>query len=192
MSLRASFARVTFGLTICAFPIVNAGAVESSEKHTFDVNVIVDGLEHPWSLAFLPDNRLLVTERSGRLRVVQGGRLLSAPVAGLPPITEHGQGGLMDILLHSDFEQNRVIFLSFTARGDAGYGTEIARARFLGDHLEDVEIIFRARPKRRGGQHFGSRLAMLADGTLLITLGDRGHRPNGQNLGSHPGSIIRI
>ena len=190
--MTSAVSRIAAGTMICACTIANAAAVELSEKHTFEVNVIVEGLNHPWGLAFLPDGRLLVTERAGRLRVAEDGRLASAPVTGLPDVAQQGQGGLMDVLLHPDFAQNRIVFLSFTARGDGGYGTELARARFLDDHLEDVEIIFRALPKSRGGRHFGSRLAMLADGTLLITLGDRGHRPNGQNLGSHPGSIIRI
>ena len=169
-----------------------ATTTELSDKHAFDVNVLVEGLAHPWSVAFLPDGRLLITERAGRLRVVEDGRLQPDAIAGLPAVVQQGQGGLMDVLLHPDFTQNQILYLSYTARGDGGYGTEVVRARFADDQLDDVEIIFRALPKSRGGRHFGSRLVFLSDATLLITLGDRGHRPNGQKLGSHPGSVIRV
>ena len=187
-----AFARVAMVFWVIAVGMVQASATEDSEKHAFDVHVLVEGLAHPWSLAFLPDGRLLITERVGRLRVVEGGRLQADAIAGLPAVAQQGQGGLMDVLLHPAFEQNQVLFLSYTARGDGGYGTEVARARLTDDRLEDVEVIFRALPKSRGGRHFGSRLAILSDGSLLIALGDRGHRPNGQNLGSHTGSVIRI
>ncbi len=183
--MRKSVALVLLGFWASA-------AAEVSDKHAFDINVLVEGLAHPWSLAFLPDGRLLVTERAGRLRIVDGDRLQPDAIAGLPAVVQQGQGGLMDVLLHPDFEGNRVLYLSYTARGDGGYGTEVVRALFNDDRLEDVEVIFRALPKSRGGRHFGSRLLFLADGSLLITLGDRGHRPNGQKLGSHTGSVIRV
>ena len=187
-----AFARVAMVLLVIAVGMAQAIATEDSEKHAFDVHVVVEGLAHPWGLAFLPDGRLLITERVGRLRVVEGGRLQADAIAGLPAVAQQGQGGLMDVLLHPAFEQNQVLFLSYTARGDGGYGTEVARARLIDDRLEDLEVIFRALPKSRGGRHFGSRLVFLADGSLLITLGDRGHRPNGQNLASHTGSVIRV
>ena len=190
--IEMGLARIAMVLLMTAAGMVQASAADSSKKHTFDVNILVEGLAHPWSLAFLPDGRMLITERVGRLRVVDRGRLLADAIAGLPAVAQQGQGGLMDVLLHPQFEQNQVLFLSYTARGDGGYGTEVARARLADDRLENLEVIFRALPKSKGGRHFGSRLVILADGSLLITLGDRGHRPNGQNLGSHAGSVIRV
>lgn len=176
--------------------VASAGAFAAerieSEAHAFTLETVVDGLAFPWSLAFLPDGRMLVTERAGRLRVIEDGRLLPEPIAGLPAASEVGQGGLLDVQPHPDFAANGLVYLSYAASGDGGYGTEVARGRLADGRLEDVEVVFRALPKFEGGRHFGSRLVFLPDGHLLVTLGDRGHRPNGQNLGTHPGSVIRI
>ena len=131
----------------------DTGVVKSRE-HALRVVKVVEGLEHPWALAFLPDGRMLVTERPGRLRVVQDGKLLPQPVAGLPPIAEHGQGGLLDVALHPKFAENRWIYLSYAGRGDGGIGTEVLRARLAGDRLEEVRVIFRQAPKLGGGRHF--------------------------------------
>src|SRR5882672_6583168 len=97
---------------------------------SFKVVKLVEGLDHPWSVAFLPDGRMLVTERPGRLRIVEGGKLLPAPVEGLPPIAQHGQGGLFDIVLHPAFPKNSLVYISYAGRGDDGVGTELIRARF--------------------------------------------------------------
>lgn len=166
--------------------------VFESELHAFRVTTVADGLSHPWGMAFLPDGRLLITERPGRVRVIRDGVLQSTPVGGLPDIAVAGQGGLLDIALHPDFSDNRWVYLSYAASGPGGYGTEVARGRFRGDRLEDLEVIFRALPKESGGRHFGSRLVFDHDGYLYITLGDRGHRPNGQDLSTHTGSIVRV
>jgi len=99
---------------------------------------------------------------------------------------------LPDVALHPDFADNRWVYLSYAASGPGGYGTEVARGRLRGDRLEDLEVIFRALPKESGGRHFGSRLVFDRGGHLYITLGDRGHRPNGQDLGTHTGSIVRV
>ncbi|MGR8918149.1 MAG: PQQ-dependent sugar dehydrogenase [Gammaproteobacteria bacterium] len=163
-----------------------------SEEHAFRVTIVARDLAHPWGMAFLPDGRMLVTERGGSLRLVGQDGSVSAPLAGVPRSDEVGQGGLLDVTLHPGFEDNRLVYLSLAVRGEGGAGTEVVRARFDGDALADAQTIFRALPKFAGGRHFGSRLLFLPDGTLLVTLGDRGHRPNGQNLGTHPGSIIRI
>lgn len=166
--------------------------VFESELHAFRVTTVADGLSHPWGMAFLPDGRLLITERPGRVRVIRDGVLQSTPVGGLPDIAVAGQGGLLDIALHPDFSDNRWVYLSYAASGPGGYGTEVARGRFRDDRLEDLEVIFRALPKESGGRHFGSRLVFDHDGYLYITLGDRGHRPNGQDLSTHTGSIVRV
>jgi len=164
----------------------------TSEKVTFEAVVVTDGLEHPWSLAFLPDGRMLITERPGRLRVVKNSVLDPRPIKGLPAISVTGQGGLLDVVLHPGFETNRLIFLSYAAAGEGGFGTEVARARLVDHALENLQVIFRALPKSQGGRHFGSRLAFGGDGMLYVTLGERGNRPNAQDLGVHPGSIVRI
>ena len=164
----------------------------ASDLHDFAVATIVDGLQRPWGLAFLPNGDILVTERVGRLRLIRDGVLEPDPVAGLPDIAVQGQGGLLDVALHPGFAENRLVYLSYAAAGEGGYGTEVARGRYRNGRLEDAEVIFRAQPKAGGGRHFGSRLIFDNDGYLYVTLGDRGHRPNGQDLGTHTGSIVRI
>ncbi|MEJ2576161.1 MAG: PQQ-dependent sugar dehydrogenase [Gammaproteobacteria bacterium] len=163
-----------------------------TEQATLKLERVVDGLEHPWGMAFLPDGRMLVTERPGRLRLVAEGRLSPRPVGGLPEIARAGQGGLLDIALHPDFAANRLVYLSYAGAGPGGVGTEVARGRWHDGDLEDVEVIFRALPKSDGGRHFGSRLVFDPAGMLYITLGDRGDRPRAQRLDDHAGSIIRL
>jgi glucose/arabinose dehydrogenase len=136
---------------------------------------------------------MLVTERPGRLRIVGAdGKLEKRPVSGLPEIAEYGQGGLLDVALHPRYAQNRLVYLSFAARGAGGVGTEVGRGTLSGDRLESFEIIFRQLPKSRGGQHFGSRLVFDRAGFLYITLGDRGDRERAQLRDDHAGSVIRL
>jgi glucose/arabinose dehydrogenase len=164
-----------------------------SEAHDFRLVRVVEGLEHPWGLAFLPDGRMLVTERPGRLRIVDaGGRLVSRPVAGLPEIAAYGQGGLLDVALHPRFPENNLVYLSYAARGEGGVGTEVARGRLSANRLDDVQVIFRQQPKGNSGRHFGSRLVFDRDGFLYITLGDRGEMERAQRPGDHAGSVIRL
>jgi len=168
------------------------GEIFESERERFRVHTLVRGLEHPWSLAFLPGGDMLITERPGRLLRVDGETLKAITVDGLPAIAAVGQGGLLDVALHPEFDANHLVYFSFTGADDDGVGTEVARGRLVGDTLENVEVIFRALPKSRGGRHFGSRLLFDPDGHLLITLGERGDRPRAQDIGDHAGSIIRI
>ena len=136
---------------------------------------------------------MLVTERPGRLRIIDGdGDLDPQPVQGLPSIAARGQGGLLDIALHPDFASNRLIYLSDSASGEGGIGTEVARGRWTGKGVDGLEVIFRLRPKSRTGRHFGSRLVFDREGRLYVTLGDRGDRPRAQRLDDHAGSVIRI
>jgi len=157
---------------------------------------LTDDLDHPWGLAFLPDGRMLVTERVGRLRIVAPNGTLSDPIAGVPEVDADGQGGLLDVALAPDFAQSRTIYLSFAEPGDGGggSGTSVARARLTGgeNRLENVQVIFRQEPKVRGGAHFGSRLVFARDGTLFITTGDRQNRPFVQDLSKLQGKVIRI
>src|SRR5499426_3164583 len=163
-----------------------------SDEHSFRVVQIVQGLEQPWSLSFLPDGRMLVTEKAGRLRVVHNGKLDSAPVAGLPQVTVHGQGGFFDAIPHPQFEKNQLVYLSYAARGDDGVGTELARGRLVGNRLENVEVLFRQSPKGSRGQHFGGRIVFDRNGYVYLTLGDRGEMPRAQKPDDHAGSVIRL
>jgi glucose/arabinose dehydrogenase len=170
-----------------------AQQVQRSEEHAFRVVELTRGLEQPWSLAFLPDGRMLVTEKAGRLRFVGADfKLDPQPVAGLLPVTVHGQGGLMDVALHPRFAENGLVYLSYAARGEGGVSTELARGRLAGHRLENVQVLFRQMPKSEAGQHFGSRIVFDRHGYLYLTLGDRGERDRAQKPDDHAGSVIRL
>lgn len=186
-------ARVLLGATIalCA-PAIHPQPFKSQD-HDFRVVKLVEGLEYPWGLAFLPDGRMLVTERPGRLRIIgKDGALEPKPVAGLPQIAAYGQGGLLDVALHPRFGENNLVYLSYAARGEGGVGTEVARGRLSGNQLEDVQVVFRQQPKGSTGRHFGSRLVFDRQGYLYITLGDRGEQARAQKPDDHAGSVIRL
>jgi glucose/arabinose dehydrogenase len=169
-----------------------SSGVFKSEKASFKVVTIAFGLEHPWSMAFLPDGDLLVTERSGALRLIRKGRLQDKPIEGLPQISaKRDQGGLLDIALDPAFDENGRLCISYVAKAGAGRGTEIGCGIFRDDRLDDFDVIFRAEPKNKSGRHFGCRL-LFAGGYLYATLGDRGKRPQAQDRGTHPGSVVRL
>jgi aldose sugar dehydrogenase len=167
-----------------------------SEKQAFRVVRLVEGLEHPWALAFLPDGRWLVTERPGRLRLVKDGQLDPRPVEGLPAIASYGQGGLLDVAVHPRFATEGWVYLAYAAAGEggvsSGVGTEVLRGRLRDHRLEDVQVIFRLQPKTGAGQHFGSRLVFDREGLLYVTLGDRGERDRAQRLDDLRGKILRL
>ncbi len=164
----------------------------SSEKHDFSLQIVTDELENPWGMAFLPDGDILVTERRGELRRIHAGQLVKKPIQGLPNITAKGQGGLLDVVLHPDFEKNQLVYISYVGKKGGGLGTEVARGRLDGMQLRDVKVIFQALPKSYGGHHFGSRLVFDGAGHLFISLGDRGDKDRAQDLSDHAGSLIRI
>lgn len=170
------------------------GAV-TSDQATFRVEVVTEGLDHPWSLAFLPDGAMLVTERPGTLRLVREGEA-SAPIEGLPGnIAASGQGGLLDVLVDPDFAANRTIYFSYAGSGEGGRNTEVARARLSEDamRLEDLEVIFVAQPKTGGSNHYGSRLALGPEGGLFVSLGERSsYMEEAQNPANHLGTIVRL
>jgi glucose/arabinose dehydrogenase len=158
------------------------------------VQTLAQGLEHPWALAFLPDGRLLVTERPGRLRSVDLDGRVSEPLAGVPPVLARGQGGLLDIVLDPAFADNRLVYLAYAEPGEGNTaGTAMARGRLGEGRLEDVHVIYRQQPKVRGANHFGSRLVFTGDGSLFVTQGDRfNYRDAAQDLTSGLGKIVRI
>jgi len=157
------------------------------------VETVARGLDHPWALEFLPDGRMLVTERPGRLRIVEPGGRISQPLAGVPQVQASGQGGLLDVALDPEFGQNRLVYLSYAEPGPGGAGTAVARGRLAGGGLEEVQVIYRQQPKVTGGNHFGSRLVFAPDGRLFVTQGERfRHREQAQNLSSLLGKIVRI
>ena len=192
--LRGCLAAGAVLLVLGGWESAGADAVERTELHNVRVRILTRGLVRPWSLAFLPDGRMLVTEREGRLRYVAAdGTLDPTPISGLPEaVAERRQGGLHDVVLHPDFPRNRLVYLAYAGRGTGGYGTELARGRLDGHRLTDVEVLFRALPKSFGGRHFGGRVVFDRKGHVFLTLGDRGNRPSAQDLGNHAGSVIRL
>jgi len=153
---------------------------------------VASGLSHPWALAFLPDGRMLVTERDGRMRTVAPDGTLGAPLPGLPTIAVTGQGGLLDVVLDPDFTTNRTIWFTFSEPGEGGAGTAVARARLGEAALDSVQIAYRQFPKVDGGAHFGSRLAFSPDGHLFVTLGERFQRDMAQVLTRTQGKVVRL
>ena len=152
---------------------------------------LTGGLEYPWSLAFLPDGRMLVTERDGRLRLVEGGRLVERPVDGVPEVVASGQGGLLDVALHPRFADNGILYLSYAGATAEGAATHVLRARLDGDRLVDGEVILIGGASRTG-RHFGSRLVFGIDGLLYVSIGDRGEMDRAQDLSDLVGKVARI
>jgi aldose sugar dehydrogenase len=178
-------------LRVFAYSMLLAlGGVQAQE---YRVDTLAKGLEFPWSLAFLPDGRMLVTERAGRLRVIDKGVLVPEPIAGLPPVFVSGQAGLFDVLVDPQFTSNRTLFLSFAYGSERKNHVRIVRARLEGNTLHDVVPIFTAMPAKRGDVHYGARMAWLADGSLVIGTGDGfNYREQAQKLNNHLGKIVRI
>ena len=163
-----------------------------TERAALRVVTMAQGLDHPWGLAFLPDGRLLVTERAGRMRIIERDGKVGTPLANVPSVVAQGQGGLLDVLLDRQFATNRTLYVSYSEPGEGGAGTSVARARLGAAGLEDLRVIFRQSPKVRGGLHFGSRIVQARDGNLFVTLGERYQRDRAQELGNHLGKLVRI
>jgi glucose/arabinose dehydrogenase len=159
-----------------------------------NAQTVARGLEHPWGLAFLPDGRILVTERPGRVRIVTADGHLSEPLAGVPRVLARGQGGLLDVAVDPRFAENRLVYLSYAEPGEGNLaGTAVARGRLGEARLEDVQVIYRQQPKVDGANHFGSRLVFARNGSLFVTQGDRfGYRDKAQDLSVSLGKIVRI
>jgi glucose/arabinose dehydrogenase len=183
----------------CARPAARADRPEIASPQPGSLEGVVraetyaTGLVHPWALAFMPDGRLLVTERPGRLRIVGTDGTLSAPLTGVPTVSAVGQGGLLDVALDPAFTTNRLVYLSFAEPDGDLVGTAVARGTLGASGLENVTVIYRQRPKVKGNGHFGSRLVFAGDGTLFITQGDRqNYRDRAQDLRQGLGKFMRI
>jgi glucose/arabinose dehydrogenase len=179
-----------------------AQPVFDTAQHRVRVVTLVEGLRNPWGMAFLPDGRILVSERRGTLRVVDQGKLIAAAVEGIPVATEHGQGGLLDVQLHPKYQENGWVYWTYNGLEDGLHGTELARGKLGGTRdrprMTVVSVLFRMRPKSSAAHHFGSRIVFDREGHVYVTLGDRGDSPakgreqRAQRLDDHAGKSIRL
>ncbi|MBV2134555.1 PQQ-dependent sugar dehydrogenase [Pseudomonas sp. MAP12] len=183
-------------LCACLLQAAPAAPALGTAHGPLELHELVGGLEHPWALAFLPDGQgMLVTERPGRLRRVSAEGVLSASLAGVPPVYAQGQGGLLDVALSPQFAEDRLVYLSYAEAGQDGYaGTAVGRGRLSADlrALEDFWVIFRQQPKLSTGAHFGSRLVFDRAGYLFVTLGENNQRATAQDLGKLQGKVVRL
>ena len=180
---------------LVAGPVAARDLIVRTEAGSVKLTEVASGLQNPWSLAFLPDGRMLVTERPGRLRIVGRDGSVSAPIAGVPEVHARGQGGLLDVAVSPNFADDKLIVFSYAEPTAGGARTAVARARLdaEGLQLEDVRRIFAQNEDPSGNHHWGSRLVFARDGTLFVTLGDRFHsRERAQALDSHLGKVVRI
>jgi len=182
----------------CQKPAVSAPSatpgdgVIRSEEATFKVVTVADGLEHPWSLAFVSKNEMLVTERSGRLRRIRDGLLQDQPLTGVPKVHAAGQGGLMEVLLHPKFAENRLVYLSYSKPGPRGNTTAVCRGKLGDKGLEQVKEIFEADAWSKSNAHFGGRMLFDDKGCLVLTVGERASMERAQNFMDHAGCTIRL
>ena len=164
-------------LTLCLMMVLGVFHLSSviaqtiqSEKQSFRVVPLTQGLQYPWSVAFLPDGRLLITERAGRLRIVQKDFTLDPkPVSGLPDIIASGQGGLFDVVLHPQYSKNGWIYFAYSAPGSGGWGTALARGKLVGHQMTNVQVLFSMEPKTRSNHHFGGRIVFDEAGNVCIS-----------------------
>lgn len=188
---------VAGALSISAAPLSPAAAQTfRSTAGDIAVETVAGGLERPWALAFLPDGRMLATEKAGRMRIVARGGNLSPPLSGVPQVFTSGQGGLLDVILDRAFAQNRTIYFCYAEPVAGGARTAMARARLAdgeAPRLDDVQVIFRQEGPLSSANHHGCRIVQMPDNTLFLTLGDHFvHRNEAQNLTNHIGKIVRV
>jgi glucose/arabinose dehydrogenase len=216
-SLSMSVARVGLGLLfLCGVGVgLHATWVAAAQGNTprisdgnvpmatgYDREEVLDGLNRPWGMAWLPDGRMLITERPGQLRMVKDGKLQPKPVAGLPPILVVRQGGLLDVAVDPNFDENGLVYLSYAHGSEEANHLRVVRAKLEAGALTDAKVIFESNRDKSGGQHFGSRFLWLADDTLLISIGDGGNPPvklggewirnQAQNRATGLGTVVRI
>ena len=187
-ALRSPLARLLAGLVAGLLAAASSASAQALKPVT-----VVDRLEQPWALAFLPDGRMLVTEKAGNLRLIDAGGRVGAPLAGVPPVDASGQCGLLDVAVDPDFAKNGLVWWTFAEPGDGGNSTAVARARLDGDRLVDVRTVFSQKPKVASRLHCGSRIVFGRDGTLWVGLGDRySRKDDAQDPANHLGKVIRI
>jgi aldose sugar dehydrogenase len=198
---KISFLSVTLAAVL---PIATAQTNKTFDAKDYKVRAttVVGGLKNPWGLAFLPDGRMLVTERRGTMRIVADGKLSEAAIEGIPKATEFGQGGLLDVVTHPKYAENGWIYWSYNATEAGLHGTEVARGKLGGTKdkpvMTNVEVLFKMSPKSDRGFHFGSRIVFDRDGYLYVMFGDRGDSPakganqRAQQLNDHAGKTIRL
>ena len=190
-------ARMQLNLCLKAMACLLAALAAAAQAANPRTEVVAKGLEHPWGLAFVPDGRFLVTERPGRLRLVQADGRIGEPVAGVPAVAAQGQGGLLDVVTDSGFAQNRTLYLCYSepgAEGGRANSTALASARLSADgtRLEGLRVLFSQRPKVASSAHFGCRIVESGN-TLFLTLGDRfRHSADAQTLDNHHGKVVRV
>ena len=163
----------------------------TSEELTFGVDTLYAELNNPWGIAFLPDGRILVTERAGEVLIFQNGKLLDERIT-VPDVYANGQGGLMDIKLHPDYDENGWIYLSYARKGEGGGGTVIARTKLEGNQFTELEELFSAQPLVDSRVHFGSRIVFDGNGYMFFSSGERGTKENAQTLTNHLGKVLRL
>ena len=178
-------------LAIAAFS-AHADQRVQTEAGVITVEEMAHGLDHPWGMAFLPDGRLLVTERVGTLRILGPDGRLSGPVTGTPEVYAEDQGGLLDVALDPEFSSSQLVYLSFAEPGEGGASTAVGRGRLRDGRIESFKVIFRQQPKVSGGNHFGGRIVFCPEGKLFLTLGERYKFEPAQDLSNHLGSVVRI
>jgi glucose/arabinose dehydrogenase len=164
----------------------------SSAHHDFVVETVASGLDNPWSLAFLPNGDTLVTERTGQLRILRDNKLVEEPVSGLPEVKAAGQGGLLDIVLHPDFSDNRILVLSYAHETERGMTTRVAKAHYADGALTNVEVIFEALPRSNTTRHYAGRMAFDGDNSLYVAVGDRGEMERAQDTQDDAGGVHRM
>ncbi len=168
------------------------GEVTKSEQENFVVDTLSNELSNPWGIAFLPDGKILVTEKAGEIRIFKDGALLPEKMTGVPEVFASGQGGLLDIKTHPDYADNGWIYITYSKPGEGGAATAMIRGKIDGNALVQTEELFRAQPYIKSGHHFGSRIAFDGKGHVFVSTGERGTKPNAQNLENHYGKVIRL
>jgi aldose sugar dehydrogenase len=167
-------------------------AKDSAASLGLRVDTLATGLKNPWGIAFLPDKRWLITEKEGNIRIFQNGTLQQQGIQGIPQVFSRGQGGLLDIALHPNFSSNNLVYFTYAKPGSGGATTALARGRLQGNILMNVQDIFQVDPFVSSNVHFGSRIAFDRKGYVFVSTGERGDKPNAQNLGNHNGTIVRL
>lgn len=190
---RVKYSLVVIFSFLISFSAFSQKPTVRTEAGDIEIKTVADSLDHPWGMVFLPDERLLFTERAGTLKILDKDGNVSEPVEGTPKVFAEGQGGMLDVALDPDFDQNNYVYLTFSEPGeDSTATTALGRGKFQNDEIKDFEVIFRMEPKVKGPNHFGGRILFTPEGHLIVTLAERFKFEPAQDLSSHLGTIVRI